>query len=258
MSFAKNIQLNLPVSFPRFIQYSSEVPTFQLYRKPCPNHCSTIFIPVKSSSLFCFLNLRTGNLHSCFLWLLVTSLPFERNPFLKNVRLSGHPWLLLPVGLHLRFLITLSVCVFAGSPKADSHDLDKGIDCNLRIFEDNAKLEVVVGTPAGRAAIWVDLSKLVECAERNHMKFSPGKCKSCPSLVQSKPLHQHRLGTSRGVTLPKKTWCAKLNMSQSYALVARKDMKMAKYWNQSLREDVKFQFWQIIKTRLCKNLSNLR
>lgn len=34
---------------------------------------------------------------------------------------------------------------FAGSPKADSHDLGNGTDCNLRTFEGNAKLEVVVG-----------------------------------------------------------------------------------------------------------------
>lgn len=60
---------------------------------------------------------------------------------------------------------------FAGCPKADSHDLDNGTECTLRSFEDNARLEVVGDTAAGRAAVWGDVSGLEEWAERNHMRW---------------------------------------------------------------------------------------
>lgn len=71
------------------------------------------------------------------------------------------------------------------------------------------------------------------------------------------PLHQHGLGSGRETLFPKTTWGTKLNVSQLCALVAKRDMKVAKYWNELPREDVKYQFLQVIKTQLCKNLSNL-
>ena len=57
-----------------------------------------------------------------------------------------------------------------------------------------------------------------------------------------------QVGTDREATLPKKTWCTKLNMSQPYGLVAKKNMRVAKYWNELPMEHVKFQFLQIMKT----------
>lgn len=70
-----------------------------------------------SSPLVCPSNLRISNLPSCSLWLPATSLPFEHNPFLKTIRIPAQPELLLPILLHVPFLITFSVCFLEDRPK---------------------------------------------------------------------------------------------------------------------------------------------
>lgn len=102
-------------------------------------------------------------------------------------------------------------------------------------------------TPVGRAIIRGEPWQ----TERNHTNFSTGKSKSCPGWRRASPC------TSADWGLPKQTWCTKLIMSQPIILGAKKGMNMVTDWREMHSEGVKFQFLQVVKIQLCKNLSNL-
>jgi len=90
----------------------------------------------------------------------------------------------------------------------DHLEQEEGLDfwVSLRKFADDTKLEGVVDTPEGCAAIQRDLDRLEGWVERNVIKFSKGKCKVL-HLGRNNPMHQYRLGlTCWKATLRRGTW----------------------------------------------------
>ncbi|GAB0182985.1 mitochondrial enolase superfamily member 1 [Grus japonensis] len=98
----------------------------------------------------------------------------------------------------------------------------------LSKFADDTKLGGVADTPEGCAAFQRDLERLESWADRNIRQFSKGKCKVL-QLGRNNPRHQYMLGADQlesslagkdlGVLVD-----TKLNMSQQWALVARRLM----------------------------------
>ncbi|GAB0185510.1 mitochondrial enolase superfamily member 1 [Grus japonensis] len=106
------------------------------------------------------------------------------------------------------------------------NDLDKGTECTISKFADDAKLGGVANTPEGCAATQQDVDRLENWAERNHMKFNKGKCRVL-HLGQNNPKHQYRLGVDLlgGSSAEKDLGVLvdnKFSMSQQCALVAKK------------------------------------
>ncbi|KAJ7428128.1 hypothetical protein BTVI_01280 [Pitangus sulphuratus] len=106
-------------------------------------------------------------------------------------------------------------------------DLDEGAECLLSKVVDNIKLGGVVDIPECCAAIQKDLDRLERWAEKNHLKFSRGKC-SVLHLGRNNPMHQDRVGADllESSSVEKNLGVMtdnKLSMSQQCALVAKKD-----------------------------------
>jgi len=108
------------------------------------------------------------------------------------------------------------------------NDQDEELEYTLSKFADDTKLEGVVYTPEGCAAIQGDLDRLESWAERNLMRFDKGKCRVL-HLERNNPMHQYRLRADLlesssverdlGVLVDDK-----LTMSQQCALLPRKVM----------------------------------
>ena len=68
---------------------------------------------------------------------------------------------------------------------------DDGIECTLRKFVDDSKVNGAVGTIEGRDAIQRDLNNLKRWAHVNLMKFNKAKCKVL-HLYQGNPRCRYR------------------------------------------------------------------
>ncbi|KAJ7409836.1 rna-directed dna polymerase from mobile element jockey-like [Willisornis vidua] len=106
------------------------------------------------------------------------------------------------------------------------NDLDEGIECSLRQFADDTKLEGVAGTPEGCAAIQQNLDRLENWVERNLIRFNKHKCRVL-HLGRNNPKYQYRLGADLlGSSFAEKDLGVlvddKWTMSQQCALTARR------------------------------------
>lgn len=101
-----------------------------------------------------------------------------------------------------------------------------GIGCTLSKITNDTKLGKVADTPEVCVAIQRDLNRLEKWASRKLTKLSKKKCKVL-HLGMNNPRHENRLGTTwlGNILAGKKLGVlvnTKLNMSQQWALVAKK------------------------------------